>query len=83
MRGAQQMRDIGESGFRQHAQRLARHHQDVFAHDPLGPQALRGDLAVGRRVLAEREQRRVLVGGRRVGGEGGVHGRPSERETEL
>ena len=39
----------------------------------LDPQPLGGDLAVGRRVLAEREQRRVLIGRQRMGGQGGVH----------
>ena len=74
MRGAQQMRDIGKRRLGQRAQRLARHHQHVLAHDVLDAQAVGGDFAVGRGVLAEREERGVLVGRRRVGGEGGVHG---------
>ena len=74
MRGAQQMIDIGERGFGQRAQRLARHHQHFFAQDFFDAQAVCGDFAVGRCVLAEREERGVLVGGRGVGGEGGVHG---------
>ena len=75
MRGAQQMIDVGEGGFRQRPQRLARHHQHFLAQHPLDAQPVGGDFAVGRRVLAEREQRGVLVRRRRVGGEGGVHGR--------
>ena len=74
MRGAQQMIDVGERGLRQRAERLARHHQHLLAHDASRRARRRRDLAVGRRVLAERKQRRVLIGGRRVGGEGGVHG---------
>jgi hypothetical protein len=61
MRRPQQMIDVGEGGFRERAQRLARHHQDLLAHDFLDADAVSGDLAVGRRVLAERKQRRVLV----------------------
>ena len=74
MRGAQQMIDVGESGFRQRAQRLARHHQHLLAQDLFDAQTVGGDFAVGRGVLAEREERGVLVGGRWMGGEGGVHG---------
>ncbi len=64
MRGAQQMIDVGERRLRERPQRLARHHQDLLAHDALDPHAVGGDFAVGRGVLAERKQRRVLVGGR-------------------
>ena len=73
MRGAQQMIDVGEGGFRERAQSLARHHQHLFAEHALDAQPLGGDLAVGRQVLAERKQRRVLIGRQRMGGEGGVH----------
>ena len=72
MRGAQQVIDIGKRRLRQRAERLARHHQHVLAHDALDAHAI-GDLAVRRGVVAEGEERGVLVGGRRVGGEGGVH----------
>ena len=71
----QKMIDIGERRLRQRPQRLARHHQNLFAHHALDPHALGGDFAVGRLILAERKQRRVLIGRRRVGSEGGVHGR--------
>ena len=81
MRGSQQMIDVGEGGLRQRAQRLARHHQHLLAHRALDADAqgaagrtINGELAVGRFVLAERKQRGVLIGGRRVSGEGGVHG---------
>ena len=73
MRGAQQMIDVGERGLRQRAERLARHDQHLLAHDALDAHAV-GDFAVGRWVLAEGEERGVLVGGCWVGGEGGVHG---------
>ena len=73
MRRAQQMIDVGERRLSQRAERLARHHQHVFAQHALDPHALGGDLAVGRLILAEREQRRVLIRRGRMGGEGGVH----------
>ena len=48
MRGAQQMIDIGERSFRQRAQRLARHHQHLFAQDFFDAQPVCGDFAIGR-----------------------------------
>ena len=75
VRGAKQMVDVGEGCFRQRPHRLARHHQQFLAQHPLEAQSVGGDFAVGRRVLAEREQRAVLVRRRRMGGEGCVHGR--------
>ncbi len=73
MRGAEQMIDVGERRLRQRAERVAGHHQYFFAQHELDPHALGGDLAVRRLILAKREQRRVLVGRRRMGGKGGVH----------
>ena len=56
-----------KAGFGERAQRLALDDQHVAAHDLLhahaDPHARDFELAVGRRVLAEREQRGVLVGG--------------------
>ena len=74
MRGTQKMIDVGESGFRQRPQRLARHHQHLFAQDLFDAQTVCGNFAVGRGVLTEWEEWGVLVGGRWMGGEGGVHG---------
>ena len=48
MRGAQQMIDVGERGFGQRAQRLARHQQHFFAQDFFDAQPVCGDLAIGR-----------------------------------
>ena len=73
MRGAKEMIDVGEGGFGERAQSFARHHQHLFAEHALDPQPLGGDFAVGRRVLAERKQRRVLIGRQGMGGQGGVH----------
>ena len=73
MRRAEQMIDVGERRLRQRTKRLARHHQHLLAQHALDPHALGGDLAVRRRVLAKREQRRVLIRRRRMGGEGSVH----------
>ena len=72
MRGAQQVIDVGEGGLGQRAECFARDDQHVFAHDALDLHAV-SDFAVGRRVLSKGEERGVLVGGRWVGGEGGVH----------
>ena len=74
MRGAQQMIDVGEGLFCQCPHRLARHHQHFFAQDALDAHAFGRDLAVRRLILAERKQRRVLVGRNGMGGEGRVHG---------
>ncbi len=75
---AQIVVDVAEGGLRQRPQRLARHHHHVAAEHLLDPHALARDLLVGRLVLAERKQRRVLVGRNGfllVGkGGGGVHG---------
>src|SRR3977135_4442295 len=71
------MIDVAERGFAERPQRLARHYQHVPAQDLLDPHALGRDLLVRRGVLAERKQRRVLVGrnGGWIGdGGGGVHG---------
>src|ERR1700716_3293906 len=71
------MIDVAECGFAERPQRLARHHQHVLAQDLLDPHALGRDFLVRRGVLAERKQRRVLVGrnGRwRGDGSGGGHG---------
>src|SRR5262249_50562409 len=56
---------------RQRAERLALDHDHVAAHDLFDAHAVGGQLAVWRVVLAEREQRRVLVGRGDLGG--GVH----------
>jgi hypothetical protein len=56
MRGAQQMVDVHESGFREQPQRLARDDQHLAAHDGFDPHAVGGDFPVGGGVLAEREQ---------------------------
>ena len=73
MRRAQQMIDVDERGLRQRAHRLVRDDDDVLAHHFLDPHALAGDFPIRRGVLAERKQRRVLVG-RDRGGDGDVHG---------
>ena len=65
------MVDVDEGRLGERAQRLARDHQHLAAHRVLDPHALGGELAVGRGVLAERKQRRVLVGRDDLGG--GVH----------
>ena len=57
----------------EHAQRLARHDQHLFAQRTFDAQPVGGELTIGRLVLPEGEQRRVPVGRRRVGGERGVH----------
>ena len=67
------MIDVGEGGLRERAQRLVLDHQHVAAQDLLHPHTLVGELAIGRLVGAEREQRRVVVGRQRIG-DGGVHG---------
>src|SRR3982074_1032673 len=72
------MIDVAECGFAERPQRLARYHQHVLAQHLLDPHAFGRDLLVGRGVLAERKQRRVLVrrnGGWIGDGGGGVHGR--------
>ncbi len=77
MTGPQIMIDVAERGLRQRPQRLARHHQHVPAQHLLDPHAFGRDFLVRRGVLAERKQRRVLVGwnGFWVGKSGGdVHG---------
>src|SRR5882762_6057910 len=69
--------DVAERGLAERPQRLARHHQHVLAEHLFHPHALGRDLLVGRLVLAERKQRRVLVGrnGFWIGESGGsVHG---------
>ena len=58
----QVMVDLAEGRLRQRPQRFARHHQHVLAEHLFDPHALAGNLLVGRLVLAERKQRRVLVG---------------------
>ena len=75
MRGPQQMVDVDERGFGERPHRLARDHQHLAAHDRLDPHAAvpPDDLPVGGGVLAERKQRRVLVGREGMGREGGVH----------
>jgi len=74
MGGTKEMIDVGEGRFRQRAHRVTRHDENLLAHDALDLHALRGDFSVGRSIRAQREERRVLVGRRRVGGEGRVHG---------
>jgi hypothetical protein len=64
--------DVDIGSFRQRPDRLARDHHHLAAAELLDPHALGGELAVGRLVLAEREQGGVLVGG--DGDDGGVHG---------
>src|ERR1700704_4138943 len=71
------MIDVAERSLAEPPQRLARHHQHVPAQDLLDPHAFGRDFLVRRGVLAERKQRRMLVGrnGRwRGDGSGGVHG---------
>jgi hypothetical protein len=72
----QQVIDVGEGCLGQRAHRLALNHQHVLAHDLLDLDAADLELAVGRLVGPEREQRRVMVGGQ-GGGDGGVHGGPA------
>jgi len=74
MRRAQQMIDVGERRFGECAQSLARHHQHVLAQHALDAHAAGCDFPIGRIVLAERKQRRVLIRRRRMGGYRGVHG---------
>ena len=77
--GREQMIDVGERRLRQRPDRLALDHQHVAAEDFFDADAVVGEardvseLAVGRAVLAQREQRRVAVG--RDDGCGGVHGK--------
>ena len=56
------MIDVAERGLGERPQRLARYHQHVLAEHLLDPHALARDFLVGRRVCAQRKQRRVLVG---------------------
>src|SRR4029079_7596459 len=77
MRRTQEVVDVGERRLRQHPQRVARDDQNLFVQHALDAQPVGGEFSVRRLVLAEREQRRVPVGGRRVGGEGSVHGMKS------
>ena len=79
MAGAQEMIDVGERRLRQRPDRLALDHEHVAAEDFFHADAVvhavsarDGELAVGRRVLAERKQRRVAIGRDDLGG--GVHG---------
>ncbi len=74
MRGPQQMIDVDEGGLGERAQRLARHDQHVVAHDFFDAHAVGGELAVGRVVRAEREQRACACRGDGGRGDGGVHG---------
>jgi hypothetical protein len=60
----QQMVDVRECRLRERAQRVARDHDDVLAHDRLDPHPIGAELAVGRGVLAGGKQRGVLIGGR-------------------
>jgi hypothetical protein len=80
MRRTQEVVDVGERRLRQHPQRVARDDQNLFVQHALDAQPVGGEFSVRRLVLAEREQRRVPVGGRRVGGEGSVHGMKSNME---
>ncbi len=73
MRRAQQVIDVGERGLRERPHRLMRDDQHLPPEDGLDAHAVRGELAVGGGVLAEREQRGVAVGRERMGREGGVH----------
>ena len=76
MRRPQKMIDVVERRLRQSPQGLVADHDHLAAQHRLGAHALRGDLAVLGLVLAQREQRRVVIGrdsGRR--GDGGVHGK--------
>src|SRR5476649_2272694 len=68
VRRAQQMIDVGEGGLGQRAQSLMADHQHVLAHHLLKRDAADLELAIGRLVGAEREQRCVVVG-RRGGGD--------------
>jgi hypothetical protein len=76
------MVDVSEGGLGQRAEGFARDDQHLLAHDALDAHAV-GDFAVGRWVLAEREERGVLVGGCWVGGEGGVHGSRTKVERVV
>src|SRR5215475_10076372 len=66
------MIDIGEGRLGKRAHRLALDGDDLAAADALDPHTVGGKLAVRRVILAEREQRGVLVGRDDLGG--GVHG---------
>ena len=78
MPGPQQMINVAEGGFGERAQRLAFDHHELSAAHALEPHALARELAIGRLVLAEREQRRMLIGRGDLGG--GVHGDPAVRQ---
>src|SRR5262249_58794944 len=53
----QQVVDIGERRFRERAQRLAFDHDELVFARAFQPYAIGGELAVGRGVATEREQR--------------------------
>ena len=74
----QQMIDVDIGLLGQRPDRLAVDDHDLATADVLNAHAVIGEagdaeLAVGGVVLAEREQRRVVIGGERMG-DGGVHG---------
>src|SRR4029453_18531606 len=66
--GGQQVIDVNEGRFRQRAHRLTLDGDKILAVDAFHPHAVGGELAVGRRILAERKQRRVSVGWNDFGG---------------
>jgi hypothetical protein len=70
----QEMIDVGERRLRQCAQRFALDDDELMISGALHPHAVGGQLAIARRILAEREQRRVFVRGGDLGG--CVHGDP-------
>ena len=69
------MIDVGERRLAQRPHRLMRDDQHLAPEDGFHPDAVGGELAIGGGVLAQREERRVLVGRDGSGrGDGGVHG---------
>jgi hypothetical protein len=77
----QQVIDVAECRFRQRPQRLALDHDEIAAPHALDPHPVGAELAVAGAVLAEREQRGVLVGRNDLGG--GVHGGPVTMLEQL
>jgi len=75
MRGAQEMIDVVERGFRERAHRLMGDDEHLAAEHRLDAYAVGGELAVGRGVRPEREERRVTVRRDDGGSQGGVHGK--------
>ena len=73
MRRAQQVVDVGERGLAERAQCLALDHQHILPHHFLDLGAADLELAIRGLVRAKRKQRRMVIGWRGGGRNGGVH----------